>query len=148
MTKKQDLQTKYDNLQAKYKTLAGQVSQDVIEQPIQQVDEVVKPQQLKLDEQENLLKSISLKEWLSKPRVFEDKPRKMSLDEWRTANGYKILLEDTLDLVRAPKGNTKTNKRYVNKILDECRTNYNESLEKYNELDKKNNRKEQRNEQI
>ena len=88
------------------------------------------------NEQENLLKSISLEEWLSKPRVFEDKPRKMSLDEWRSANGYKVPLEDTLDKVRAPKGNTKTNKKYTNKILDENRENYNESLEKYNELDK------------
>lgn len=113
-----------------------QVSQEVVEQPIQQVDEVVEPQQLKLNEQENLLKSISLEEWLSKPRVFEDKPRKMSLDEWRSANGYKVPLEDTLDKVRAPKGNTKTNKKYTNKILDENRENYNESLEKYNELDK------------
>lgn len=80
---------------------------------------------------------LTLEEWLSKPRRFKAPEREMTLDEWRAKNGYPTVLDEGLDWVRNPKGDTSTDLSFKKAKLKERKKSFDESLEKYKQLKEK-----------
>ncbi len=81
---------------------------------------------------------LTLEEWLSKPRRFKTPEREMTLDEWRAKNGYPTPLDEGLDWVRNPKGDTATDLSFKKKRLEARKKSFDESLEEYNKLKQEN----------